>query len=166
VRRRLATRQELLAALVAGLSASETVTVAALGELVRSTQDVELAGILAAHREETRRHVTRLVRVQAAVGTHVPRHLPHGVLGLRLEAQIDLAQGMPSPSLRDRIVASSASRSEHDEIGAYRFALELARGCGDARAERLLARTLAEEERALADVERVAQRLHGAPAPV
>lgn len=114
----------------------------------------ELQLLLTRHRSETREHCVRLEAAMRAAGAE-----PAAARSATLEAMAgqhdEEASAITDPRLADLFHCAGAARTEHLELAAYDAVLALA----DDECATLLRRNRMEDERALAQVGRLAVRL-------
>jgi ferritin-like metal-binding protein YciE len=118
--------------------------------------DAELKDALASHLEETRAHAVRVEEAFRRVEAEPAAARSGALAGLQASHQ---AQRVTEQALRDLLGATAAVRVEHLELGLYDPLRELARALGHDACAALLAENRKEEEKALARLGRIAERL-------
>jgi ferritin-like metal-binding protein YciE len=132
-----------------------------LPELIKQVQDADLAGVLGDHVEPTKRHAETLEHVFRLAGAEPSSNHSDPFVAL-VDQHKRLSGSILEPSLADAFHANAAAHTEHYEIGAYRALIPLARTLGQDEAAGLLEANLADEEQALAQLERLGGRVAGA----
>ena len=129
----------------------------ALPKLIEEVRDEELRDTLETHLEETRKHVTNVEKVFKLLG-EAPKAEPCvGFEGLK-EEHAKLVQES-SRELIDIVDLGAAARTENYEIAAYEGLRRMAKAMDEDRAVELLDANLAEEKKALREVEKIATRV-------
>lgn len=134
-----------------------------LPDLISQVSDPELAGALAEHLRETKRHVERVESAFRAVDAEPSSNHAPAFTGLK-DHHAELAGSIKRDDLADLFHAMAAAQTEHAEIARYRALIPLARRLGAEDAVAALEANLADEERALDGVEGAIERLSGAAA--
>jgi len=129
-----------------------------LPELLKQVTDPELAGALAEHLEQTKRHVTNVEQAFRAVGAEPSSNHSFPFTGLE-EQHSEIASSVKEPALADLWHAAAAIHTEHYEIAAYRHMRLLAGALDNGELDGLLAANLGDEEAALERLERSAAEI-------
>jgi ferritin-like metal-binding protein YciE len=127
-----------------------------LPQLRKEIDSEWLATPVSEHLEQTREHAARLERVFLQLGAEPSSAASPPFEGLRRQHD-ELAQKLTEPRLRDIFLAGAAAKTEHLEIAIYSSLLVLAREL-DVDASPL-EENLREEEQALKQVQKAAERL-------
>ena len=131
-----------------------------LPDMLKEVHDPELAGGLAEHLEETKRHVTNVEAAFRAVEAEPSSAHSPPFTGLK-DQHSELSGSVMDHALADVLHAHAAAHTEHYEIASYRTLIALAKRLGADGAREPLEANLADEERALRTVEEALGRLAG-----
>jgi ferritin-like metal-binding protein YciE len=137
----------------------EKTLVKVLPRLARESTDEELRKGFERHEQETRKHVDNLEAAFAELGEKAKAEQCPGYAGIKEEHDEFIKEMKPSPEIRDMFNTGAAARTEHYEIAAYTGLVTMARAMGEVNVAELLEQNLRDEERTLAAVEKVAERL-------
>jgi ferritin-like metal-binding protein YciE len=145
-------RDLLLTTLAEALFIERMLSFEVLPEMLKAVSDDELAGHLATHLQETKRHVEAVEAAFRAVGAEPSsaHSLPFGGL---IDQHEQLASSAKSPVLVDAVHAHAAAQVEQYEIRGYRTLLSLAAAIDAGDVVALLEPVLADEEHALQHVD-------------
>lgn len=122
--------------------------VKALPKMAKAAHDPKLKQAIQKHLEETKGHVERLKQSFDALGWKAKATPCKGMQGLIEEGQERVEEGQGSESaVADLSLVAAAQRVEHYEISGYGTARTIADQLGNKRVAKLLAQTLAEEEK-------------------
>ena len=135
-----------------------------LPEMLEQVSDPELAGALAEHLEQTKRHVANVEAAFRAVGAEPSSNLSPAFVGLK-DQHAQLAAEIKAPALADLWHAAAAIHTEHYEIAAYRQIRLVAGRLGVEELDQLLAENLRDEEDALERLEQAAGAVSERAAP-
>ena len=140
------------------LSAEEQIAIAS-HHMVASAHDQELTDALAAHKEETEKHVQRLQQIlNAATGS--ARLIKCKAVQALIGEMEDMLQDARNETVRDVALIAAAQRVEHFEIAAYGAVRRFAQILGDNAAAALLTQTIEEEGNADHTLSAIAERLN------
>ncbi|HEV7321804.1 MAG TPA: ferritin-like domain-containing protein [Ensifer sp.] len=117
-----------------------------LPKMAKAAKSPELKKAFDTHREETEGHVERLAEVFEIIGKAPRGKTCDAILGIIEEGKAVIEEYSDSPAL-DAGLAASAQAVEHYEISRYGTLKAWADQLGLKDASKLLAETLAEEER-------------------
>jgi Mn-containing catalase len=122
--------------------------VKALPKMARAAHDQKLKQAFQKHLEETKGHVERLKEAFDALGLKAKATPCKGMQGLIEEGQERIEEGQDmNEAVADLSLVSAAQRVEHYEIAGYGNARTIADQLGNKKVAKLLAQTLAEEEK-------------------
>ena len=152
-------RDAFLAELAEALWIERTLVFEVLPQAVDRVRDEELRGALAAHLEETRRHVARVESAFRAAGADPVAARSAGLAGLKAQHE---SQDAKELTLRDLLDASASIRVEHLELAVYGSLLGLAKPLDLGESAGLLAENCKEEDKAFDRLEGIADRLRKA----
>lgn len=116
-------------------------------EMAKAVSSPELQDALIKHLHETEGQVQRLEQVFSLFGEQPSEKPCHGMEGL-IEENKELLKEKGDPDVQDAGLILGQQKVEHYEIASYGTAVTFARMLGNEEAAKLLAQTLAEEERA------------------
>jgi ferritin-like metal-binding protein YciE len=128
--------------------------------MIENASSSELRSALEQHLQETRGHVTRLVRVFATLGVE-PKAQSNAVIGDFTSAAKDSASHIEDSPLRDAALIVNGNFVEHYEIALYGSLAAFAKSLGLSEAAQLLNETLAEEKAANAKLSQIGESLLG-----
>ncbi|MDP9258944.1 MAG: DUF892 family protein [Actinomycetota bacterium] len=138
---------------------AENLLVKTLPKLAKEASDAELQEGFETHLEETKQHVANLKQVFEAVGKTARAEKCPAIEGITEEHDEFISEEEPSPEVRDIFLTGSGARAEHYEIAAYTGLITMAQALGEKKAVPLLQENLAQEQAALAKLEKAATRL-------
>ena len=122
--------------------------VKALPKMAKAAHDPKLKQAFEKHLEETKGHVERLKQAFELLGARAKAKPCKGMQGLVGEGQEIIAKGKKKEEVEaDLSLAAAAQKVEHYEISGYGTLRALAEKLGQAKVAKLLAQTLAEEEK-------------------
>lgn len=122
--------------------------VKALPKMARAANDPGLKDAFQKHLEETKGHVERLKQAFELLGAKAKAKPCRGMQGLVEEGQETIDQGKEKPDVAaDLALAVAAQKVEHYEIAGYGSVRTIAEQLDQKKVARLLAQTLAEEEK-------------------
>lgn len=140
--------EDLLVEQMQDLLHAENQLVKALPKMARAANEPKLKQAFEKHLEETKGHVERLKEAFEALGSRARAKPCKGMIGIVEEGQETIAEGKEKDEFSaDLALAAAAQRAEHYEIAVYSTVRTLAEQLGDKRIAKLLAQTLAEEEK-------------------
>ena len=143
------------------LGVEQTLEMEVLPQLVEQTSNDKLREALQDHAAKTHTHVARVERAFEELGETPKAERSDVLVALRREHDL-LFERVDGATLRDLVIASSATHTEHYEISAYHSMISLAIGLGEPELVHLLEENLHEEEEALEKLEKaVPERLLG-----
>lgn len=126
------------------LHSAERQLVKALPKMAKAAAADELRKAVQTHLEQTKGHVERLDTIFKELGESAGRKKCKAMEGLIAEGDEFLGEDA-TEAVKDAGLIAIAQRIEHYEIAAYGTAATYARHLGNAKAEKLLRQTLAEE---------------------
>lgn len=140
--------EDLLVEEMQDLLHAEGQLVKALPKMARAAHDPKLKQAFQKHTEETKIHVERLKKAFELLGAK-PKATPcRAMQGLVEEGQEKIAEGKEKEeSAADLALVASAQKVEHYEISGYGTLRTMAEQLGETKVAKLLAQTLAEEEK-------------------
>jgi Mn-containing catalase len=140
---------ELLVEEMQDLLHAEGQLVKALPKMAKAAKSPELKQAFESHLEQTKRHVERLNQAFELMGVK-PKSKPcKGMHGLVEEGSETIEDGKEKPdAIADLALIAAAQKVEHYEICGYGTLRALAEHIGNMAVAKLLAQTLAEEEKA------------------
>jgi Mn-containing catalase len=123
--------------------------VKALPKMARAAKSSDLKAAFAKHLEETNEHVERLKQAFELLGVKAKAKPCKGMQGLIEEGQEKITEGKEKEAAAaDLGLVAAAQKVEHYEISGYGTVRAIAEQLGQRTVVRLLAQTLAEEEKA------------------
>ena len=140
--------RELLVEEMQDLLHAEGQLVKALPKMAKAANDPKLKQAFEKHTEETKGHVERLKQAFEMLGAR-PRPKPcKGMQGIVEEGQEKIVEGKEKEdAIADLALVAAAQKVEHYEISGYGTLRTVAEQLGEDRIAKLLAQTLAEEEK-------------------
>lgn len=140
--------EEVLVEQLQDLLHAENQLVKALPKMARAANDQKMKDAFQKHLEETKNHVERLKQVFELLGAKAKAKPCKGMQGLVEEGQETIEEGKEKPdAAADLALAVAAQKVEHYEIAAYGSVRTIAEHLDEKKVVRLLAQTLAEEEK-------------------
>jgi Mn-containing catalase len=140
--------QEMLVEEMQDLLHAEHQLVRALPKMAKAAHDPKLKQAFEKHLEETQGHVERLEQAFDLLGHKPKAKVCKGMQGLVEEGQEKITEGKQKDEmLADVGLAGAAQKVEHYEISGYGTVRTLAEKLGQNKIAKLLAETLAEEEK-------------------
>ena len=140
---------ELLVEELQDLLHAEGQLVKALPRMAKAAHDPKLKQAFQKHLEETKGHVERLKQVFELLGAKAKAKPCQGMQGLLAEGQETIEEGKEKEEpVADLALVASAQKVEHYEISGYGTLRSVAEQLGHKKVAKLLAQTLAEEEKA------------------
>ncbi len=140
--------QELLVEQLKDLLHAEGQNVKALPKMIKAAHHPKLKAGLQKHLEETKEQVERLKRVFDLLGEKAKAKPCRAMQGLTEEAQEEIEESKEKDdSIADLMIIASAQRVEHYEMAGYGNVRTIAEKLGLPKVAKLLAQTLAEEEK-------------------
>lgn len=140
--------QEVLVEQLRDLLHAEGQLVKALPRMARATHNPELKSGFQKHLQETQGQVERLKQVFELLGEKAKAKPCKAMQGLIEEGQETIAEGKEMEDVAaDLALAVAAQKIEHYEIAGYGSVRTLAEALGNQKVVKLLAQTLAEEEK-------------------
>jgi ferritin-like metal-binding protein YciE len=124
------------------------------------SHDAELQQLLTHHRGETRTHASRVEDAMRAAGAE-PAAARCAPLAAMKEEHESEAGSVKHPVLKDVFHCAGVMQTEHLELALYDAAIALARAQGLDDAAGLLEQNRGEDDAALRQVEKLADRLRG-----
>jgi Mn-containing catalase len=144
----LAVLQEVLVEQLQDLLHAEGQLVKALPKMSRAAHNPKMKLAFQKHLEETQRQVDRLKQVFELLGTKPKAKPCKAMQGLVEEGQETIAEGKEKEEVAaDLALAVAAQKIEHYEIAGYGSVRTIAEQLGHQKVAKLLAQTLAEEEK-------------------
>jgi Mn-containing catalase len=141
--------KEVLVEELQDLLHAENQLVKALPKLARAAKSSELKSAFEHHTEETKGHVERLQEAFGLLGVKPKAKPCKGMQGLVAEGQEKISEGKEKEdAAADLGLVAAAQKVEHYEISGYGTVRTIAEQLGENKVARLLAQTLAEEEKA------------------
>jgi len=141
--------QELLVDELQDLLHAEGQLVKALPKMARAASDPKLKQAFEKHLEETKGHVERLKQAFELLGSRAKAKPCKAMQGLVEEGQEQIAEGKEKDdATADLMLVAAAQKVEHYEISGYGTCRAIAERIGQSKVAKLLAQTLAEEEKA------------------
>jgi Mn-containing catalase len=139
---------EILVEQLKDLLHAEGQLVKALPKMARAANDPKLKEAFRKHLEETKNHVERLKQVFELLGEKAKGKPCRGMQGLVEEGQETIEEGREKPNFAaDLALVVAAQKVEHYEIAGYGSVRTIAEQLDQKKVARLLAQTLAEEEK-------------------
>jgi Mn-containing catalase len=140
--------QELLVEEMQDLLHAEGQLVKALPKMAKAAHDPKLRQAFEKHLEETQGHVERLKEAFELLGSKPKAKPCKGMQGLVQEGQEKIAEGKQQEEFAaDLALVGAAQKVEHYEISGYGTLRTMAEQLGQNKVAKLLAQTLAEEEK-------------------
>jgi len=140
--------QEILVEQLKDLLHAEGQLVKALPKMARAANDPKLKEAFRKHLEETKNHVERLKQVFELLGEKAKGKPCRGMQGLVEEGQETIEEGREKPNFAaDLALIVAAQKVEHYEMAGYGSVRTIAEQLDQKKVARLLAQTLAEEEK-------------------
>lgn len=122
--------------------------VKALPKMAKAAHEPKLQQAFQKHLQETQGHVERLEQAFDLLGQKSKAKVCKAMQGLVEEGQEKITEGKPKEeTIADLGLAGAAQKVEHYEISGYGTARTLAEKLGQNKVAKLLAETLAEEEK-------------------
>jgi len=144
----LAVLQEVLVEQLQDLLHAEGQLVKALPKMSRAAHNPKMKLAFQSHLEETKGQVERLKQVFELLGAKAKAKPCKAMLGLVEEGQETIAEGKEKEEVAaDLALAVAAQKIEHYEIAGYGSVRTIAEQMGNQKVAKLLAQTLAEEEK-------------------
>ncbi|HMF76801.1 MAG TPA: ferritin-like domain-containing protein [Bryobacteraceae bacterium] len=141
--------EELLTEEMQDLLHAEGQLVKALPKMAKAAHDPKLRAAFTDHLEQTKNHVERLKQAFELLGAKAKAKPCKGMVGLVEEGQETITEGKEKDeSVADLALICAAQKVEHYEISGYGSLAAVARQLGQDKVAKLLAQTLAEEEKA------------------
>jgi Mn-containing catalase len=140
--------EELLVEEMQDLLHAEGQLVKALPKMAKAAHDPKLKQAFEKHLEETKGHVERLKQAFELLGARAKAKPCKGMQGLVEEGQEIITEGKEKEEIEaDLGLVAAAQKVEHYEISSYGTLRTVAEKIGHSKVARLLAQTLAEEEK-------------------
>ncbi len=140
--------QEMLVEEMQDLLHAEHQLVKALPKMAKAAHDPKLKQAFEKHLEETQGHVERLEQAFELLGHKAKAKVCKAMQGLVEEGQEKITEGKEKDeAIADLGLAGAAQKVEHYEISGYGTVRTLAEKLGENKIAKLLAETLAEEEK-------------------
>jgi Mn-containing catalase len=140
--------EELLVEQMQDLLHAEGQLVKALPKMARAAHDPKLKQAFEKHLEETKGQVERLKQAFEMLGAKPKAKPCKGMQGLVEEGQESITEGKEKDEIEaDLALVAAAQKVEHYEISGYGTLRTVAEKVGHAKVAKLLAQTLAEEEK-------------------
>lgn len=141
--------QELLVEEMQDLLHAEGQLVKALPKMAKAAKNPKLKQAFTNHLEETKGHVERLKQAFELLGERAKAKPCKAMQGLVEEGQEQITEGKEKEeAISDLMLVAAAQKVEHYEISGYGTLRTVAEQLGQTKVARLLAQTLAEEEKA------------------
>jgi len=129
------------------LHSAESQIIKALPKMQAGAHSPELKDAFAAHLEQSKEHLARLETICKDLGVSPEGKHCKGMEGL-IDEGAQLLKEDAAPDVKDAGLISAAQHVEHYEMAGYGTVVTYARLLGDGKAEKLLAKSLAEEKEA------------------
>ena len=127
---------------------AESQAVKAYPKIIKATKNPKVKAAFQKHLEETKTHVERLKQSFELLGAKTKGKPCKAMQGLVEEAQEHIEEGQEKPeAIADLGLVGIAQKIEHYEISGYGTARTIAEQLGEKKVAKLLAQTLAEEEK-------------------
>jgi len=140
--------EELLVEEMQDLLHAEGQLVKALPKMAKAAHDSKLKQAFQNHLEETKGHVERLKQAFELLGARAKAKPCHGMQGLVEEGSETIQEGKEKDeAVADLALVAAAQKVEHYEISGYGTLRTIAEQLGNQKVAKLLAQTLAEEEK-------------------
>jgi Mn-containing catalase len=144
----MAMLEELLVEEMQDLLHAEGQLVKALPKMAKAAKDPKLKQAFQKHLEETKGQVERLKQAFELLGARAKAKPCKAMMGLVEEGQEKITEGKEKEDVAaDLALVAAAQKVEHYEISGYGTLRTIAEKLGNAKVARLLAQTLAEEEK-------------------
>lgn len=144
----MALLQEVLVDQLQDLLSAESQLLKALPKMAKAARNPKMKQAFEKHTEETQRQVERLKQVFELLGERAKAKPCKAMQGLVEEGQETIAEGKEKEELAaDLALAVAAQKVEHYEIAGYGSVRTIAEQLGNQKVAKLLAQTLAEEEK-------------------
>ncbi len=141
--------EELLVEEMQDLLHAEGQLVKALPKMAKAAHDPKLKQAFQKHLEETKGHVDRLKQAFELLGARAKAKPCQAMQGLVAEGAETIEEGKEKDEvIADLGLVAAAQKVEHYEISGYGTLRTIADQLGNKRVSKLLAQTLAEEEKA------------------
>ncbi len=141
--------QELLVEEMQDLLHAEGQLVKALPKMAKAAHNPELKQAFQKHLEETKGQVERLKQAFELLGARAKAKPCQAMLGLVAEGSETIQEGKEKEeAIADLALVAAAQKVEHYEISGYGTLRAIAEQLGNQKVAKLLAQTLAEEEKA------------------
>jgi ferritin-like metal-binding protein YciE len=141
--------QELLVEEMQDLLHAEGQLVKALPKMAKAAKNPKLKQAFTNHLEETKGHVERLKQAFEALGERAKAKPCKAMQGLVKEGQEQITEGKEKEdAVADLMLVAAAQKVEHYEISGYGTLHTIAEQLGETKVAKLLAQTLAEEDKA------------------
>lgn len=144
------------------LSSSERQMIDGLQSIATCSRDVRLKQAVMAHLAESRVHLARITKMMEELGGHDEGKEDASITTLVTSVGV-IASEVPAGAVRDAALIALCRRFEHFEIALYSTAVHWARALDLETHERLLAKTLVEEQAADTLLDEISQRNTRAP---
>jgi Mn-containing catalase len=140
--------EELLVEEMQDLLHAEGQLVRALPKMAKAAHDPKLKQAFEKHLEETKGQVERLKQAFELLGARPKAKMCKGMQGLVEEGQEKITEGKEKDEIEaDLGLVAAAQKVEHYEISGYGTLRTVAEKMGHTKVAKLLAQTLAEEEK-------------------
>ena len=140
--------QEMLVEEMQDLLHAEHQLVKALPKMAKAAHESKLKEAFQKHLEQTQGHVERLEKAFEILGAKPKTKVCKAMQGLVSEGQEKITEGKEKEeAIADLELAGAAQKVEHYEIAGYGTVRAIAEKIGQEKVARLLAETLAEEEK-------------------
>ena len=140
--------EELLVEEMQDLLHAEGQLVKALPKMARAAHDPKLKQAFEKHLEETKGHVERLKQAFELLGAKPKAKPCKGMQGLVQEGQEKITESKEKDEVASDLgLVAAAQKVEHYEISGYGTLRTVAEQLGETKVAKLLAQTLAEEEK-------------------
>ena len=149
--------RELLIIEAQDLHSGETLLWDSLRRIAESARNRRLGALLAAQRLETRAQIGRLETMLGLLGATPSDDDCEAMEGIIAQAEELMEDDLPG-EIMDAALAVTALKVKHFEIASYRALLALAEACGEPEPARLLRESLAEEWRAVSELDAIAEQ--------
>jgi ferritin-like metal-binding protein YciE len=154
---RLNTPEELYNHKLGSALTMERDIVEMLDSLIDESHDETLEQLLRVHQEETRGHVENIERAFGALGWEVDDSPCIVVEAIDKEGKVNIKK--TDEALVDSVIVGGAIETEHHEIAVYEYLIVNARAMGRDDVAALLGRNLEQEQQALENAKRLAERI-------
>jgi ferritin-like metal-binding protein YciE len=148
---------ELILSFVQDIYYAERQILKALPKMAKAAASSELKEAFTQHREETQGQVERLQKVFEALGKRARGQTCEAINGLIEEGE-EVIEEFPEGSVRDAGLAACAQAIEHYEMARYGALIAWAKSAGQNEVVSLLEETLAEEKKADALLNQLANK--------